>query len=672
MRSHTGTARIGRPHYLLLILTVLVLTLFSPICRHDFLAMDDEINIYQNPYVTDFTPANLLHFWTEPYAGMYIPITYNLWSIQAKIAAFFSHSAEAIPNPSIFHATNLMVHLINSILVFFILRILLKHEWASLAGALFFAVHPVQMEPVAWVTGFKDVLSGFWSLLAVWQYLLSARPIAQGRKRYMHYALATASFLCAILSKPGAVTLPLMIAAIGYLLLNRSMRQLALDLAPWVILAIPVILVTKFSQPDTEIPFLPAFGQRLLIAGDAISFYLYKVALPFSLGPDYGRSPQDVLSHDRSYLTGLIPYLAVLVILWKKHSPSSLVASIFIGALLPVLGFMPFAFQEISTVADRYLYLALLGPAYGLGWLLTRHGSRLAWILFAAVVFLLSIKTASQASHWQDFSSLYNHALAVNPTSWISYHNLGVEQHKRHRLEKAILLYVETIKINPKYATAFENLEKATQYVVRSRAESIFPSLEAQVKGGAADYGEAYYNLANLCREIHAQKEAIALYEKALAVAPGLAKAHLGLGDIYKEIGVNEKAMGAYQKAIEVDPSLVEAYNNLGLLYIDLNRQEDARQVLTKAIELNPNRAEAYNNLGIMNAQIGEQDEALAAFTRAVETDPAYAPAFNNLSILYAQQREYRKAIESADRAMALGHEVDPAHLAELNAHRGR
>lgn len=671
MHATTETPKIGRQHYSLLLLMALVLIVYSPICRHEFVAMDDEINIYQNSSVTDFTPANLLQFWERPYAGMYIPITYNLWSVQAKLASYFSNAAEANLNPFVFHATNFLLHLANSIIVLFILRLLLKNDWASVAGALVFALHPAQMEPVAWVTGFKDLLSGFWSLLAVWQYILYTRSAAQDHKRRLHYALATTSFLFALLSKPGAVSLPLIVGALGALLLNRTVRQLAVDLAPWAILALPIVLLTKFSQPDVEIPFLPNLGQRFLIAGDALSFYLYKLVLPFSMGPDYGRSPQFVLSQDWIYLTGLAPYLAAIVVLWKRPKPWFMVASIILGALLPVLGFMPFAFQEISTVADRYLYTALLGPAYGIGWLLCRYNTRPLWLLLAAAVLGLSAKTASQARHWQNFLTLYNHAIAVNPSSWISYHNLGVEQHKRHQLESAIKLYAETIKINPNYATAFENLAKAVQYAAISRPEAIFPASD-KPDGAPTDYGAAYYRLGNLCREIQAQKEALTLYEKALEVTPGFAKAYLSVGDIYKEIGVNEKAIGAYQKALEFDPTLVEAYNNLGLLYIDLNREDEAHQLLTKAIALNPSQAEPYNNLGILKARIGRTDEALAAFTKAVETDPSYGPAFSNLSMLYWQKKDYQKAIESADRALALGHSLDPAYLETLNAYRGQ
>lgn len=670
----TGKHRVGvawlAQHAPAFILVVAVLLVFFPICRHEFLAMDDEINVYQNAYVTDFTPANLLHFWQKPYVGMYIPVTYNLWAMQARLAARGAGTGEEALSPAVFHSTNLVLHLLNSLLAFLLLRALLKSEWPALAGALLFALHPAQMEPVAWVTGFKDVLAGFWSLLALWCYVVSARPAVSCRNRHWGYALATVSFLLALLSKPGAVTLPLISGAIGILFLNRTRRQVSLELMPWVLVSIPVILVTQTSQSDTVHLFQPNLWQRLLIAGDSLSFYLFQTVAPFSIGPDYGRTPEFVITHDWKYLTGLVPYLVGLVLLWRRPWPWLAPALIFGVALLPVLGLMPFAFQEISTVADRYLYVALLGPALAIGWLLSRYQSRPLWMAVTAFLLLLGLKSASLAPHWQNYETFYSHALRLNPASWLATHNLGVERHKHNQLPEALRLYVETIKLNPNYGTAFSNLEKVIKHILVKRPEAVFPEVVAQAQGAKPDYGAAYWRLGNLCRDIRARKEAITLYEKAIEVAPDFAKAHLALGDIYKELTLNAKAISAYQRAIEMDPALAEAYLNLGLLLVGENHPEEAVPLLAKASALTPEQAEPYNNLGILYAELGRPEEAKDAFAKAVAINPAYGPALNNLSILYWQQKDYRQAIDYADRARAAGFAVEPAQLEALRAYR--
>lgn len=549
-----------------LLLVAAVFAVFYQVCSHDFLAMDDEYNIYLNSQVINFNITNLVNFWKEPYGAMYIPVTYDMWSIQAKISSLYSTVNETGFYPIIFHTSNLLLHLANSFIVLLILRILLKNQRAALAGALVFALHPVQAEPVAWVTGFKDVLSGFWSLMAIWQYILYTRTASPGRS-LIPYALATISFLLAILSKPGAVTLPLVVCAIAYLPLNRNVRQLAKELIPWVIAVIPVILVTKLYQPDIELPFIPDFWQRFLVAGDALSFYIYKITLPLSLCPDYGRSPQLVLDHSwMMYLTGLAPYLIIFLLVWKKPEPGLTIAWIIIGALLPVLGFIPFSFQEISTVADRYLYVAILGAAYGVGWLLDRYNTRAAWIIFVAIMTLMGLKTSSQASYWRDHLTIYRHTVDVNPQSWIYIHNQGVEEHKRHHPSIAIKLYAESLKINPNYVTARENLEKAVQYVAMTIPEAAFSGDSENIDTDIADHAGGYYKLGRLCQEVNAQKEALILYQKALEANHAYARAYLGIGEIFTQIDMKEKAVEAYRKALETDPTLVEAQKNLALL----------------------------------------------------------------------------------------------------------
>jgi hypothetical protein len=152
-----------------LLLIIIVLAVFARSYRYEFLNYDDGLNVFENPHVKQF---DLSYFWKKPYEGMYIPLTYNLWAFQAKLAKIPpAESAEIELKPHVFHTTNIIVHLLSMLVVFSILRILVRNDWAACAGALLFAIHPVQVEPVVWVTGLKNVLSGLLSLLAIWQYL---------------------------------------------------------------------------------------------------------------------------------------------------------------------------------------------------------------------------------------------------------------------------------------------------------------------------------------------------------------------------------------------------------------------------------------------------------------------------------------------------------------------
>ena len=249
------------------------------------------------------------------------------------------------PDPRLFHSLNLLLHLLSVLIVWRILELFLRLrrptgtetavdgtslplEWAACGGALLFAIHPIQVEPVAWATGFKDVLFGLLSLVAVWHYLRYVDARMQpgtGRpsRARLHYGLATGAFVLALLAKPTAVVLPLIVwllAAWGW---RRSWREQIAGLSVWVIIAVAWGLLTRWVQPGTSLAFEPPLWARPLIAGDAVLFYLYKLVLPLRFGPDYGRTPQVVLEHGWLFLTGLAPF-ALAGWLWLKRKKLSL------------------------------------------------------------------------------------------------------------------------------------------------------------------------------------------------------------------------------------------------------------------------------------------------------------------------------------------------------------
>ena len=252
-----------------LLAAVLALLCFRQVGFHDFVVYDDSIHVYANPHLKKTPLSNIPKFWQAPYEGLYIPVTYTVW---AGIAGATSRDTTSGTehNPYAFHLANLLVHLLSVLVVAALLRRLVRHDWAAFGGALLFALHPLQVEPVAWVSGLKTVLGGFFLLAAAWQYVCYAGAPVGGSKRRLHYALATAAFVLAMLAAPGAVVAPLVAGIIACTLLGRPVRQTAKELLPWLLVAIPVVIVTKMSQPDLEPAFIPALWQRPLIAGDAV------------------------------------------------------------------------------------------------------------------------------------------------------------------------------------------------------------------------------------------------------------------------------------------------------------------------------------------------------------------------------------------------------------------
>lgn len=706
---------------MLIILCLAVLAVYFPVLRHGFQLYDDDINIVSNPLLTNFSWRHLGRLWVQPYLNLYIPLTYSVWALLGKGSALLAPGSEGPPSPALFHAASLLLHLGSTVLVFGLCQRLLKQGWVAALAALFFALHPVQVETVAWVTGMKDGLSGFLVLLALSHYLRYTEDTLTRWQARRHYVLASIALLAALFAKPTAVVLPLHAAIVGLLLRRRGPRQIATELLPWALLSIPFIVATKLCQPDAQLNFTPPpVWQRPFIAGDAIVFYAGKILMPFGLGPDYGRTPQQVLTHGLPYASGLLPYLGLAWLLAKCRAPLPRTATaLWLAAILPVLGFLPFTFQEISTVADRYLYVALLGPALLFGWLLLRLDQRLAWWLGAALLCLLATQSIMQLRSWQDPVLFSRHALEVNPKSRMSLVLLGVAYSQQNQHEQAIAAYRQAVAIDPGYAEAYLNL--GAEYAVLDQAEmsiahykkaialkpdsqQAYQSVaELSEKLGNQEEALLYYQkvarwrpqaeifdkLASLCRELQRPDEAVAYYLQALAHDPARLPAYFALGALLSEMDRKDEAVGYYEQGIAMEPASFEGHNNLGILYHELGRSAEAIDAYRKAIELNPASAEPYNNLGFIlhtlgrsqeaiplfrqaaerrpapplpyhnlglaYAALGQTAEAFTWFTKAIAVDPSYAPAMNALARISLQQKDYGQAIDYAGQAKALG-----------------
>jgi len=452
------------PLLIVLLLMGATLLVFGQVCRHEFLDYDDHKAVYENPYYHPVTAPHVLHFWRHPYFSLYMPATYTTWAALATIARLpqpvsttgtDTHSLD----PHVFHAATLVAHILNVLLVFAMLRLLVKHDWAAAAGALLFSLHPVQVEPVAWVTEMKGLLSGFFSLLALWQYcLFAALPRENLKRRRAHYALATLSFSFALLAKPSAVVVPLLAWCLDYWNTRRLSRQSLLPLLPWLAMAVLWVLLTRSVQPIEDKSVLTLLWARPLIAGDALSFYLRQLVLPMHLIPHYGRTPEKVLQSAWIFLTGATPYLLMLGVWRLRRFRLTAATAIFVAALLPVLGLIPFGYQAYSTVADRYLYLAMLAPALGLAFLLARVQHKAAWSLCATLLIILGWRSAVQASYWQNTVTLFEQELRVNPNSWVAHTALGAIADRAGNTEQAVEQYRAALQAKPDYIEARNNL----------------------------------------------------------------------------------------------------------------------------------------------------------------------------------------------------------------------
>ncbi|MFQ5561604.1 MAG: tetratricopeptide repeat protein, partial [Nitrospinota bacterium] len=484
----------------------------------------------------------------------------------------------------LFHLAGLFVHSLNVLLVYRILGLLVTERVKTLnkgnlfpagAGALLFAIHPLQVEAVCWVTGMKDLLSAFFSLLALWQFglflHLSDQAVSSKLgffKRMVlpftsfHYLAATLSFFAALISKPNAVVLP----GIAFLLskmIQIKGKSVFSSVFPWGVLSIPFIFITKSLQPDSDLPFVTPILFRPVIASDAVTFYTLKILFPFNLGMDYGRTPEFVLQQNWVIFSSLVPLL-LLWLAWKseKERKYFVAALIFIAGMLPVSGLVPFAFQFFSTVADRYIYLAMLGPAIAVSFFLRgRKKARLILSLF--LLLCLPLLSSGQAQNWKNDVELFAHASDVNSLSSFARYNLGVTYTGLKEYEKAEKSFLDALKVQPGFPDALNNLgEVYLKQGNASGAEKVFKRLLRR----HPDFEKGLNNMGVALQRQGRGVEALPYFRKAVAVKPDYAKAHNNLGVLLVSSGDTEGALYHFKQALKYKPDYINALNNLNLL----------------------------------------------------------------------------------------------------------
>ncbi len=665
----------------MIILVFVTVAVFQPVIGHQFLAYDDSVDIYKNPYLQARSLDNLLHFWRYPYEGLYEPLTYTLYALAAWLPALLTAnpSAAATPDPRLFHSLNLLLHLLSVLIVWRILGLLLRRtrladtgtavdgnslplEWAACGGALLFAIHPLQVEPVAWAAGFKDVLFGLLSLVAVWHYLryVDARmqpDTDRPSRAQLHYGLATGAFVLALLAKPTAVVLPVivwMLAAWGW---RGSQREQIAGLSIWVIIAVAWGILTRWVQPGTALVFEPPLWARPLIAGDAVLFYLYKLVFPLRFGPDYGRSPQVVLEHGWLFLTGLVPF-ALAGWLWLKRKKLSwLVASagVFVAGLLPVLGLISFDFQRYSTVADRYVYLAMLGPALALAWGLTRPKKKLAAICGAILLGLFLLRSAWQIPYWHDTLIFFEHALQVNSNSHLAHNNLGFALTQQGQDVEAIHHYKEALRLEPESSLTHLNLGNAM--VRQGKLEEAIHHYTEALRI-VPTYARAHTNLGLALARQGLYDEAIEHHTEALRIEPGFAEAHNNLANVLARKGKFEEATQHYTEALRLNPGYAEAHTNFGIAFAVQKRFDEAQHHFSEALRLEPNSADAHALLADLLLQQGKVQEAEPYYTEAIRLNPRLKMARLRLSLILASQGKFDRAKHHVSEVLRL----DPDH----------
>ena len=521
---------------------LVVAAVYAQVCTFQFLPFwDDDTNIHRNPLYAPLSWGSVALFWEGPFQQLYIPVTYTAWAALVALSRIVAGTSVSFGpiNAAIFHGANLLVHLLSVSMVFLILRRLLGASFrkgasprmllfASAAGALAFGLHPVQVETVAWVSGLRDLLGGALSLVSIALFLswLDRGASSSGllRWNWLRYAAATLFLLLAFGSKPGSVVTPaLALLCGGWLLRSREFSwKPLLWLVPWFLIAVAEVVMTSHSQPAAELArSLVPIWARPLVAGDALAFYLGKIFWPlepWGLCADYGRSPNSLFEAGILFWSWLIPVAVTAGLFFIRTLRIYLIpCTLFSIGVLPTLGLIPFNFQVVSTVSDRYLYLAMLGPSLALALFLCRNPSRVTGGIAAALLIGWMGLSIRQLPEWREGATFFPATLDRNPTSWKSRHNYACTLDAQGKFPEALKEFSEAIRLRPSNAEAY-NDAALTLLKTGRRQEAIAyfqQSLQVRATPGAAR------NLAAALLMGGQPAQAAQVYRLAIQIDPG-------------------------------------------------------------------------------------------------------------------------------------------------------
>jgi tetratricopeptide (TPR) repeat protein len=598
---------------MLAVIVGLTLSAFAPAMRAEFI-WDDDDYVSENPLLrgTD----GLVKIWTTTQTPQYYPMVFTSFWVEHQLWGV---------EPAGYHVVNIALHALNAFLLGCVLRRLaVPGAWWI---AVLFAVHPVHVESVVWITERKNVLSALFYLLSFLAFLRFERD---GHRRF--YLLSLLIFVLALLSKTVTASLPV---ALGLALVwknGRLGRADILRLAPYLLIGAGLALVTLGLEGDmvdvVGADFALSAWQRVLIAGGALLFYPAKILFPYPLIFNYPRWNLDAPIGLYAALVVVLLIAAGLVVLWRRGSRGIVLTAIFYGAtIFPVLGFLNVYPFRYSFVADHFQYLASIAPLIVLvqlgialrGNLLARFGnSRGAMLRFPGVllVAVLSVLTWQQTLAYRDLPTLWQHTIAHNPDSWLALNNMGLFYMNAGDLDAALEQLDRAVRVKP---------ESAESYTAR---------------------GLIHYRAGD-------QDAALRDLDRAVELDPSYPQARLNRGNVLLDLGRGDLAIEDLEIFVDANPNYLPARRSLARSLLTIGRHRDAIPHLDEVIRVSPDY-EAFLNRGVAYVNIERFDLAADDFTRAIERRPHATDALSNRAFAYVRLERQVSAMDDLDRAILL------------------
>ncbi len=628
-----------------LFLIILTLSVYAGLVGNDFVRYDDHEFVTRNDHIQQgLSLEGMMWAFTTVISANWNPVTFLSHMLDCQIYGL---------SPAGHHLTSLFLHVATVLLLFLMLREATGRIWESATVAALFALHPIHVESVAWVSERKDVLSGFFCLLTILMYV---HYVKDHRTRW--YWLSIVFFTLGLLSKPMLVTIPLLLFIMDYWPLGRivplpptdightgawkgrnysHLRKIILEKIPFLVLSLLFGITTIFVQSRAgTMATLEALPLPVRFANALISYqnYLGNILYPTDLAIFYPHSLNMPSGHLLLGACLVLAGITIFACLFIRQQPFLLAGWLwYLVALLPVIGIIQVGFQ---AMADRYAYLPAIGIyilfSFGLSTLTRRLPYRpilLGCLAMLAFTFL-SIHTVRQVGYWKDTKTLFSQAIMVTPNNWLAHgvlSGLFLEEGNASAAEaeaRKALALAQNANGHINLAAALHKTGRLPEAMDHLREALRIDPKQAQ----------AYINMGRLLVAMQQKELALSYFLKAEEFLPRNSWAYNILGIAYASAAGYNRAMIQFNKALQLAPQRWDTYNNIGMVYNYQQQPHKALPYLLRAIELQPSFAEAYNNAGVALLKMKNYEKAAYYFSAALMLQPDYEKARSNLYLL--------------------------------------
>jgi tetratricopeptide (TPR) repeat protein len=677
------------------LLIVLTLITYWQVKNYAFINYDDDKYITENRHViTGLKLDNIKWAFQSTYASNWHPLAWLSLMVDAQLFGL---------NAGYYHLTNLFLHILNTLLLLFILYKMTGALGRSTLVAALFALHPLHVESVAWVTERKDVLSMLFMLLTFWAYINYIK-----KPDYKRYLLIFVAFALGLMSKPMLVTLPFVLLLLDYWPLQRFSPQTEKNInsaltakkaAALIYEKIPLFFLTGISITLTiiaqkaEIEFMQSIPAPLRVENALVAYcgYIFKMIWPVSLGVLYPHSVNIPLWQISVSAIFLAAVSGIAIYTIKKRPYIAVGWFWYLGTMIPVIGLVQVGVQ---SMADRYTYIPLIGLFIIVAWFLSDVLEKIPYKKYiiatvsAVIVLLLVTLSWSQLKYWKNSYELFTHTLEVTRDNYTMHCNLAVllagqgdskaaEFHylealkikpddkdtnlnfgnllvRQGRLDEAIEHYIAVIKSKPSFAEAYNNLGIAyVQHGDRQKAVEQF-SAAVKINPGFLD---AQNNLKMALSQKQV-KESVSTKQSAANEDIGAFSGRMMAGTSLMKKGDLDGAIKHFQEALKIEPENINAHVSMGLVLGYKRNFDGAISHFRAAIKINPRMPEIYNSLAVALAYTGKTDAAIVQLNKALEINPRFAKAHNSLGVMLAKSGKIDKGIDHLRKAI----EIDPEY----------